>query len=823
MRATSFNLDWRYMAGANGFIDDLNGQTAAAVAAVTLPHDGMILSERSPDVRNGGLTGYYPGGTYTYTKRFFVPEAWAGKDVAFEFEGVYMNAFVYINDDYAGNRPYGYSNFVIPANDLLRYGQDNEIRVVAKAGMEKTSRWYSGGGIYRNVHLYVADPLHIAMNGLRITTPAIGDDAAQAVVDVTVENTGRSVRRLVIRTEVLDAEGRVVDTVESPMTAYSATTNRQRERMTLPQPRLWNCETPYLYQCRVTLLEAGEPVDQSQSAFGVRRLQLDVAHGLRINGEVVNLRGACIHHDNGIIGAVTLERAEERRVEQLKAAGFNCIRSAHNPMSRAMLDACDRLGMLVMDETFDMWTHTKCDNDYGLYFPDWWERDVEAMVHKDFNHPCVILYSAGNEIPEAGTAKGAEWNRKILDKIHSLDDTRFTTNAVNGMLAIMDAMPAVMADIQAERKAEGVEMDSEGSNALNGFLAFMQGDIFDRLMRHPLVAQRTEEIYAGMDIAGMNYMSACYEPHHDQYPHRIILGTETFPAEIPHLWDLVTRNAHVIGDMTWTGYDYLGEAGCGVYYYNGNQNFNAQWPDRAAYIGDIDLVGNRRPISYWREIIFGLRQAPYIAVERVDHYGQPVSGTPWMGKDDIASWTWPGYEGKPARINVFSSSEEVELLLSGVSLGRQPAGKDRQYMATFETVYQPGELVAIGRTGGQEDGRMTLVTAGPAAQLCAQPDRTQLCADGADLSFILVNVLDAQGRFNAYEGKTVSVSVEGAGALQGFGSANPQSEGNYFDTTWPTYDGQVLAVVRAGTQPGDIRVTFSTPGCPDAQVLLTVQ
>lgn len=822
MIGTSFNSDWQFVRGANGLLETLTGNRPAQDNTVTLPHDAMILETRSPDARNGGLTGFYPGNTYTYMKRFFVPETWRGKDITFEFEGVYMNAFVYVNGDFAGNRPYGYSNFYVPVQDLLRYGQDNEIKVVAKVGMEKTSRWYSGGGMYRNVHLYVADPLHIQMNGLRITTPDISPEAAQVVVDTTIEHSGSGVRSLRIRTDILDAAGQVVDSVESPLTAYSHTTNLQRDRMTVACPALWSCESPNLYTCHVSLLEGDAVVDEATAAFGIRRLQLDVQHGLRINGVVTKLRGACIHHDNGIIGAVTLERAEERRVAQLKEAGFNCIRSAHNPISRAMLDACDRLGMLVMDETFDMWTISKTDHDYGLYFQDWWERDVEAMVLKDFNHPCVILYSAGNEIMEAGTPKGAEWNRKILDKIRSLDDTRFTTNAVNGLLSVTDSLGAIMEDIQTQRRAEGIDVGGEGSNALNGFLALMQGDIFDRLMTHPLMTRNTEEIYAGMDIAGMNYMSACYEPHHQLFPHRIILGTETFPAEIPHLWDLVTRNAHVIGDITWTGYDYLGEAGCGIYYYDGTQNFSNHWPDRAAYIGDIDLIGNRRPISYWREIIFGLRPAPYIAVERVDRYGQPVSSTPWMGKDDLASWTWPGYEGQPAHVNVFSASEEVELLLNGVSLGRQPAGQAQAYTAHFETTYQPGELVAIGYTHGQEDGRMTLQTAGDDVQLHVEADRMALAADGADLCYLMVSLRDKEGRLNPWAQKRVTVSVQGAGTLQGFGSANPQSEGNYFDTTWPTFDGYVLAVVRAGSTPGNIQVTFSCETCDDVSLSLQV-
>lgn len=780
---------------------------------VTLPHDAMILEERVPSTKNGSNTGFYPGGTYTYTRELFVPESWCKKEVILEFEGVYANSFVYINGVYAGNHPYGYSNFYVNCEDLLRYDQTNIISVIAKTGMEKTSRWYTGSGIYRDVWLYVGDTAHIAINGIKITTPDIEDDLATIMLDITSNNTQRGTRSLRVLAEIFDENNNLVAENQSPLTAFSNTVNETRMRFCIATPQLWSCESPYLYKCKVSLLENDDVIDSTIETFGIRKLQLDSKYGLRINGEQIKLRGACIHHDNGVIGAVTLAKAEERRIYQLKEAGFNCVRSSHHPMSKAMLNACDRLGMLVMDESFDIWTSSKSDHDYSLYFPDWWERDIEAMVLKDQNHPCVIMYSVGNEIGETGTPKGAQLNRKLVNKIRSLDETRYITNGINGMNSNIEVMDEIINDISGGRTTLQSTGDDEGSNKLNGWLTWLTGGLYEKFMAHPLVGQRTEESFSDLDIAGLNYLSAQYEAHHKLYPNRIMIGAETFPADIANLWGLVTKHAYVIGDMTWTGYDYLGEAGCGIPYYDGKENFTSNWPDRLAYVGDIDITGYRRPLSYLRECVYGLRKSPYIAVERVNRYGMARSKTPWIAKDDIASWTWPGYEGKPACINVFSASEEVELFLNDMSLGKQSAGEKNGFTASFEVLYQPGKLVAVGYTGGQEEGRMTLQTASSNIQLDVQTDTNTLKADGADLAYVTVQLVDENDIFNMWECKDVTVQVEGDIILQGFGSAAPQGGGNYFDTVWPTYDGRVMAVVRAGFKKGKGQLTFTAPDC----------
>ena len=884
MIATNFNRDWAFSAGESDLFSMFMGGKKAAVMA-DLPHDAMILEPRSPDTGNKGHTGFYPGGVYTYVKKLFVPGEWKEKDVYLEFEGVSANALVYVNEDLAMHRPYAYSEFHGKLNDFLIYGAENIIEVVCNTSMEGQSRWYTGSGIYRNVNLYVADPLHARLNGVRIATPDAGPEYAVVEVNVAVENNGRRVRGAFVETRLYSPDGGLANVEKTPLTARAGCISNLRLRLPVENPALWSCDEPNLYTCAVEISEDGNVTDETKITFGIRKLQLDARRGLRVNGVETKLRGACIHHDNGVIGAATFARAEERRAEQLKAAGFNCIRSAHNPLSQAMLDACDRLGILVMDETFDMWTKAKCANDYANHFPEWWERDVEAMVLKDMNHPCVFAYSIGNEIPDVSSRLGKEWGRKMADKIRSIDDTRYVTNSLNlimlsgfskaagevlaGMgIDIRGLMPGdgpgvtetsgVGADVTAGAEssggaagatggageaggtagvggagkaggtagAGGVESSSGaaeagGANLLNSMMNMIKGPVADMIMSHSLVDEQSNEAYGSLDIASMNYCPGKYGADLKRHPNRVILGSEDFPGDIARLWGEVRRFRHVIGDMTWTGYDYLGEAGAGTFSYDGRATFGAPWPARVAGMGDIDLIGNRHPVSYLREIVYGLRKAPYIGVERVNRYGQPVMKTPWKLNDDIASWTWPGYENKPAKIYVYSASDEVELFLNGESLGVQPAGEANGYTAAFETIYKPGELAAVGRTGGREDGRAALRTASGDVRLDARADRAAIDAGGGDLSYVMIKLRGENGVWNRSAKKAVTVSVEGAGTLQGLGNADPYSEGCFSsDKTWATYDGAALAVIRSGREPGDISVKISAEGCADVSLTI---
>ncbi|MCI8722364.1 MAG: glycoside hydrolase family 2 protein [Ruminococcus sp.] len=795
---------------------------------IVLPYDAMIHEAVAKDTKNAGQTGYYPGKMYYYTKEFEAPQDWEDKLVQLEFEGSYGKTLIYLNGDYVGEQKYGYTNFYVTLNDSLNYGGNNHLEVVVNNEQEKNSRWYSGSGLYRNVQMYVANEVYVPADGVRIQTPEVSGD--EAVVDVQIELNNRGLKKHAVKVEVTisNQNGGMEAKRVCPVTLFADGTEHIEQRLVIQNPKLWSVEEPNLYQCKIQILDGNKVWDEAEDTFGIRTLRLNPYSGLCVNGEPVKLRGACIHHDHGIIGAAELRDAETRKIKKLKEAGFNCIRMAHHPAGKTLLEVCDREGMLVMDEFSDMWTRTKNANDFANDFHENWEQIIEAMVAKDYNHPSVILYGMGNEIQEAGTAKGAQTGRKIHQKIKSLDPARYTTNAVNGIFACGDRFMEVVGqsmqqlgipipDMQqaardGQQSSEQQSSAQGGSDALNSMMSVMVGPLADAIALHPIMTEMTEEFMETMDVAGYNYLTGRHAKEHELYPHRVVLGTETFPGDIANLWKTVQENTHVIGDMTWTGYDYLGEAGIGIFHYDGGVNFQAMYPERAAYIGDLDILGNRRPISYYREIIYGLRKTPYIGVERVNRYGKNIGQTPWMWKDNIASWTWNGYEGKTAVIDVLSDADEVELFLNGVSKGRKAAGKANDYMAVFQITYEPGELKAVAVRDGKACESFALNTAGKAEKLSIDTDRTTMEANGQDLAYVMIGLQDEAGNQNLWEEKEIAVQIEGAGSLAGFGSAEPSCERSYFDTVCKTYDGYVMAVIRAGLELGTTTLTVSAEG-----------
>jgi len=795
---------------------------------IVLPYDAMIHEAVAKDTKNAGQTGYYPGKMYYYTKEFEAPQDWEDKLVQLEFEGSYGKTLIYLNGDYVGEQKYGYTNFYVTLNDSLNYGGNNHLEVVVNNEQEKNSRWYSGSGLYRNVQMYVANEVYIPADGVRIQTPEVSGD--EAVIDVQIKLNNRGLKKHAVKVEVTisNQNGGMEAKRVCPVTLFADGTEHIEQRLVIQNPKLWSVEEPNLYQCKIQILDGNKVWDEAEDTFGIRTLRLNPYSGLCVNGEPVKLRGACIHHDHGIIGAAELRDAETRKIKKLKEAGFNCIRMAHHPAGKTLLEVCDREGMLVMDEFSDMWTRTKNANDFANDFHENWEQIIEAMVAKDYNHPSVILYGMGNEIQEAGTAKGAQTGRKIHQKIKSLDSARYTTNAVNGIFACGDRFMEVVGqsmqqlgipipDMQqaardGQQSSEQQSSAQGGSDALNSMMSVMVGPLADAIALHPIMTEMTEEFMETMDVAGYNYLTGRHAKEHELYPHRVVLGTETFPGDIANLWKTVQENTHVIGDMTWTGYDYLGEAGIGIFHYDGGVNFQAMYPERAAYIGDLDILGNRRPISYYREIIYGLRKTPYIGVERVNRYGKNIGQTPWMWKDNIASWTWNGYEGKTAVIDVLSDADEVELFLNGVSKGRKAAGKANDYMAVFQITYEPGELKAVAVRDGKACESFALNTAGKAEKLSIDTDRTTMEANGQDLAYVMIGLQDEAGNQNLWEEKEIAVQIEGAGSLAGFGSAEPSCERSYFDTVCKTYDGYVMAVIRAGLEPGTTTLTVSAEG-----------
>ncbi len=880
MKKQNWNDSWIFRKGTLSLLDQLQ-QGAEKGRAITLPHDAMICEKRTPNTPNGAQTGFYPGGDYEYTKTFFAPEEWQDRAVTVEFEGVYETAMVYVNDALAATNDNGYRGFLVSLDPWLVYGQENTIRVLAQNSAAPNSRWYSGSGIYRPVHLLVGGLVHTKAGSLQIRTPEVSAEYAVVEVEADLSNITRRITDAVLTAELI-LDGETAVSYRTRITLPGSADTHFRKRIAIETPYLWSPDHPALYTCRLTICADGMDDDATETTFGIRRLTLDAVRGLRINGEPVRLRGACIHHDNGILGAVSLPAAEERRLRLLKEAGFNSVRSSHHPMSPSMLDACDRLGILVMDELTDMWFNHKNPQDYAFRFPENWQKDIAQMVRKDWNHPSVIFYSIGNEIQELGTSFGRIWNRRLADAVHALDPDRYVTNGIHGMIACAGVMDRILPDLMTAPAAESAgscvreesekssdfqtrsqnaaesnaaadgEGEDAGSNGLNQMTDLLVGETGNRFAAHPAVAEAVDECMQPLDVMGYNYFGGRHAIEIADHPQQPLLGSETYPSDMVRLWRDAKAHPHILGDYTWAGYDYLGEAGAGIFYYDGKQNFHSYWPDRTAYVGDLDLSGDRRPQSYLREIVYGLRKTPYIAVRRVNRHGQTHSQNPWMLTDAIASWTWPGYEGSPAIVDVYSDADRVELFLNGVSQGIRPAGEAHGFLATFETVYEPGILTAVAhraktldapgdpaavasskQTDRPDSGSVTrtadpsyevciLKTAGPTSRLLVTADRTALTADGMDTAFLSISLCDSEENENRFETRTVQVQVEGAARLAGLGNADPQSLGSFDDPAWPTWDGRLLAAVRTGNETGTVRVTVRTDGCPDAVVTLSV-
>lgn len=801
----AFNDGWQVRKPVGPFAAAMGGP--AQVLDVTLPHDAMRDMDRHADAPAGAGSGYSPSAAWTYLKTFDVPVAWLGSWVALEIDGAAARSLVYINGNLVASRPNAYARFYVELGPYLNYGGSNEIRIEVRTHLD--SRWYSGAGLYRGVRLIVTGNVHIAPDGVRVSTPDVDAELAAVEVASSITNETRVVRTVRVATHLIDASGETAGHEVSPVTVNPGDTMTMRQRIFVRNPQRWSVETPNLYTASVIVTNGEDELDALAVDFGIRTVQVDPLRGLRINGAAVKLRGTCVHHDNGPLGSVSLPRAEERKMRKLKEAGFNAIRTAHNPASQSLLDACDRVGMLVMNEAFDMWEHEKSEYDYARDFSEWWERDIEAMVNGSFNHPSVIMYSIGNEIIELGKPSGAVLNRRIAEKVRSCDATRPVTNGINTFLMV-DAAPII-----------------EAAGGLNSLMGGDPSNIFDRIAASHEVSAAVEEIASALDITGYNYAESRYAMDADSHPNRVVVGSETFPTTIASNWAKVLAHPHVLGDFTWTGWDYLGEAGIGGAAYEEDEgvsrSFAREFPYLTAYCGDIDITGFRRPASYYREIVFGFRSEPYIAVRRPNRYDHTrITVNAWGWSDSIASWSWAGYEGKPIVVEVYADADEVELLLDGTSLGRSAVGIQRELIAEFETVYAPGALVAVAYRGGVEVSRTSLASAASVVELHMVADANAIAADGQDLVYVDIALTDAKGMVHSGKDTPVTISINGPGALAGFCSANPMTTERFDGSTRTTFDGRALAIIRA-TGEGEIVVTASAKGMPTQTVTIAAE
>lgn len=788
MKKLSFNQGWEY--------SEAFGLMALFMPVpwqpVDLPHDAMIGKPRSASNPGGNNVGFFPGGIASYRKKFTPSVEWQGQSVQLEFEGVYMNAEVSINNHRLRLQPYGYSSFIVDLTPHLAFGSENVVAVAVNNTAQPNSRWYTGTGIYRPVWLRLGGAVHIQPWGVFVTTPVVHRE--ESVVQVSTELAGVDSREgVVLRSMVLDAAGAEVARVETATRLASV-----QQTCLVNHAKLWSVEEPNLYKLVSEVLVGGSVVDEESTTFGIRSITIDAEHGLRLNGASLKLKGGCIHHDHGPIGAAAFDRAEERKVELLKSAGYNALRTAHNPPAPALLDACDRLGFLVLDETFDSWTESKTPNDYHLQFEDWWQRDTAAMVKRDRNHPSIFLWSIGNEIPESlGSPAGAAWAQRQADLVRSLDPTRPVTSALLGdIFAMME------------------------NNAAGDASSFFSLPPVPEELEKDRWAMATAPFCKALDVVGYNYQCNRYAADGKKFPGRVLAGTETWGHKSFTFWTETARLPHVIGDFIWTAFDYIGEAGFGKIHFDSKPAMFAAYPYHLYGCGDFDICGVKRPQSYYRELLWGVRTAPFIAVLDPDLFGKTFSFTPWAWEPVLDTWTFPGQEGKTTQVEVYSVDDEVELIVNATSVGRKPAGAATENKAIFEVTYQPGTIEAVGYKGGKETGRHKLVTTSDPARLSLAPERSEIAADTGSIIYVDITVLDKDGLLVKVGEPEITVEVGGAGKLLALGTGNPISEEMYTGSQRKAYQGHLLAVVRSTGQPGAITLTAQAQGLAEARVEL---
>lgn len=801
MQKINLNAGWSYC---------LKGEEN--MTSVNLPHDAMIHRERIQKLKNGSYTGFYPSGDYTYIRKIYGEPSYEGKSIIVEFEGVYMDSIVYLNDERVGGHVYGYSNFYVDLTDKLVIGKENELRVEVHCSQVPNARWYPGNGIYRPVNLFVGEKEHILLDGVQIITENYKPAICHIMTSTTLDEDG-------------EIEVQIFDQKEQVASGQGADC-----RIEIPDAKLWNEEHPHLYEAHIILKKSGVILDEQDISFGVRKLEWSAQKGLQINGETVKLRGGCVHHDNGIMGACDFETAAYRKVRIMKEAGFNAIRSSHYPIGKNMLRACDELGMYIMDEAFDTWRDTNGLYGYTLDFENEWWDDLAKMVLKDRTHPSVVMYSVGNEISDTAREDGVELAGQMTGLCHSLDSSRPVVVCPNLFMNTLSTMGKnfSLGDGSEPKKSDVTDPlleapDSEmgGSAAIN--VLMMTGPVLMKLLLKPKLSEKgSGAVYRKVDIAGYNYGEQVYEGHHKLAPDRIIVGSETHPPTIARNWKLVTENPYVIGDFMWTGWDYLGEVGLGVIDYGKNSGVYVKpYPSVSAYTGVINLIGHRDVYSHLAAMVWGKEEKPYIAVQPPNHSGEKKHLSHYRFTDAVASWSWPGCEGRKTVVEVYSPDDTVELFQNGRSLGKK---RLKDFCAKYRVTYQPGSLQVISYDSeGNKKESAQLVTAGETKQLRARVEQKVIRANGEDLAFIDIALTDEKGIIHQLRDQRLYVSVSGAGSLQAVGTGNPRPEEPYVGSCCMTYQGRAQAIVRSGFEPGIIAVKISGDGLADKMIEISVE
>lgn len=796
-RDRSFDSDWRFLRadppGAdNPVFDDSTWRS------LDVPHDWSIedlppldasdpsatnrigpfdLSQSSKLSRGGADMGHFIGGTAWYRKHFTLAPDDAGKRVAVRFDGVYMNADFWINGHPLGNHPYGYTSFEFDLTPHLKPAGETNVLAVRVRNEGSNTRWYSGSGIYRHTWLTVTDPIHVPTWGVFVTTPEISKDKAVVKITTEVRNASKARANVVVRTRILDATGKVLETTDSRLRLPANETRPLEQTLTVRSPKLWSLDSPQLYSAEVEIVAARKTVDAVSTRFGIRKIEVDAERGFRINGQMLKLMGGCIHHDNGPLGAAAIDRAEERRIELLKANGFNAIRTSHNPPSPALLDACDRLGMLVMEEAFDCWERAKKPQDYHLYFKEWSDRDIASMVRRDRNHPSVVMWSIGNEIPEQFNTNGVRIQKRLREAVLSHDPTRLITQGVC----------------------------NDGGQVTRNWNTL------------------SDPAFTHLDVGGYNYLPNRYEGDHARHPDRVIVGTESYPKDFFDYWSLVEKHSYIIGDFVWTAMDYFGESGLAhTTFGSGRTPYFLPWPWFNAWCGDLDICGFKKPQSFYRDVVWRRSQIEMMVHAPIPD-GQRERVSAWGWPDETQSWNWPGQEGKPLQVAVYSRCESVRLELNGQVIGEKPVSAATKLTARFDVPYAPGELKAIGLIQGKAVAEKILNTTGVPRQIRLIADRNNIRADRNDLSYVTVEIVDADGRRVPNADIPVRFSVTGAGELAAQGNGSPNTPASFRAPLRRTFEGRCLVILRPKGMPGSIQLKAEAEGLETSQITVTTR
>jgi len=785
-----FDDDWKFQLGDVQGAENLSFNDDAW-RSLDLPHDWSI--ENLPNQESGKVvgpfskesigttaTGYTVGGTAWYRKTFTLANDKRFNQTLINFDGVYMNSEVWINGKLVGSHPYGYTAFQFDITEFLHPAGKPNVMAVKVKNEGKNSRWYSGSGIYRHVWLIQKQPVHIVHNGVFVNTENIAENEANITVSSTIENSTNDNTDVKLQIRIIDGDGKLAVTSETSVKNIPTGAEDITQRIKVPQAKLWSNETPNLYTAEVQVITNGKVTDQSTTTFGIRTIHFDAKTGFTLNGKMLKLKGGNLHHDNGFLGAAAIDRAEERRVELMKANGFNAIRTSHNPPSKQFLDACDRLGVLVMNEAFDQWVRPKNPQDYNLYFRKWWKTDLKSMIYRDRNHPSVIFWSIGNELNERADSIGYVIRKELAAEVHRLDSTRPVTEGVC--------------------------------------------EFWDHWGRK---WETAAPVFTDLDVAGYNYLQKAFESDHAEYPDRIIVSTESYAAEAYAYWQGVEKNPYVIGDFVWTSMDHLGETGCGhskIGDKPGPRVGLQSWPWFGNYSGDIDLCGNKKPQSYYRDVIWNNSKIEMMVHTPIPE-GMVETYSYWGWPDEYPNWNQKGNEGKLMDVRVFSKSPMVRLELNGKVIGEQAIDTNTGITANFRVPYEAGVLKAIALDNGKEVASKELKTTGAPAKVKLTADRSEIKASRNDLSYVKVEVVDNQGNVIPDASIPVTFTVSGIGIIAGSSNANPTDMESFNNKVCKTFRGQALAILRPlkNKEKGTITLKAEANGLETGEIKIKVQ